>query len=112
MTESEFLTQAEQTLRGIAIALEQISDQGELDVECSRSGNVLEIEFIDTGSKIIINSQTPMREIWVAAKSGGFHYRSEAGKWVNTRDNSELFASLSTLVSKESGLDVMLSPGS
>lgn len=108
MTESEFLVLAEQTMDAIEASLERASDETDLDVECSRSGNVLDIEFIDNGSKIIVNSQAPMQELWVAAKSGGFHYRYVDGRWVNTRDNSELFASLSTMVSEQGGTAVML----
>jgi CyaY protein len=108
MTESEFLALAERTLGTIESALERASDDSDLDIECSRSGNVLEIEFISNGSKIIVNSQTPMREIWVAAKSGGFHYKREGDRWVNTRDQSELFASLSKMVSEQGGAALML----
>ncbi len=107
MTESEFLVLADRTLSVIAAALEQAADTGELDVECDRSGNVLDIEF-DTSSKIIVNSQAPMQEIWVAAKSGGFHYKREAGQWINTRDGSELFASLSKMVSEQAGTALVL----
>jgi len=108
MTESEFLALAERTLGAIEAALEQVADDGELDVECSRSGNVLDIEFIDSGSKIIVNSQAPMQEIWVAARSGGFHYRRDGDRWINTRDGSELFAALSRLVSEQGGVAVAL----
>ncbi|MGH8808320.1 MAG: iron donor protein CyaY [Noviherbaspirillum sp.] len=108
MTESEFLALAEQTLAAIESALERASNGSDLDVECSRSGNVLEIEFIDNGSKIIVNSQAPMQEIWVAARSGGFHYRKENDRWINTRDKSELFASLSKMVSEQGGVNLML----
>jgi CyaY protein len=110
MTESEFLAMAEATLDGIEAALERASAVSELDVECSRSGNVLEIEFIDSGSKIIVNSQAPMQEIWVAAKSGGFHYKCEDGHWMNTRDKSELYSALSKMVSEQGGVELDLRP--
>ncbi|HJW57410.1 MAG TPA: iron donor protein CyaY [Burkholderiaceae bacterium] len=110
MTESEFLALAEQTLSAIETALERASEDSDLDVECSRSGNVLEIEFVDNGSKIIVNSQAPMQEMWVAAKSGGFHYRREADQWTNTRDGSELYAALSAMASEQGGVPVVLSP--
>lgn len=108
MTESEFLALAERTLHAIESALERAADDCDLDVECSRSGNVLEIEFIDNGSKIIINSQAPMQEIWVAARSGGFHYRHDGSQWLNTRDGSELFASLSKMVGGQGGVTLIL----
>ncbi len=108
MTETEFLALAEQTLGAIESALERAADDSELDVECSRSGNVLDIEFVDNGSKIIVNSQAPMQEIWVAARSGGFHYRYEGGRWINTRDQSELFSALSRMVSEQGGVTLAL----
>jgi CyaY protein len=108
MTESEFLSLANQTLASIESALERATDEGDVDVECSRSGNVLEIEFIDNGTKIIINSQAPMQEMWIAARSGGFHYKREGGHWINTRDGSEFFASLSRMVSEQAGAELVL----
>ena len=108
MSEKEFLDLAETTLNTIEEAMDRLNDEDVIDVECKRSGNVLEIEFIDNGSKIIVNSQAPMQELWVAAKSGGFHYKREGGAWVNTRDGSELFAALSALASAQGGADVTL----
>src|SRR5947209_6701933 len=108
MTESEFLQQAEATLSRIETALEALADTSDLDVECTRSGNVLEIEFIDNGSKIIVNSQAPMKELWVAAKSGGFHYKRVAEQWINTRDGSELFVALSGMVSGQADVSIVL----
>ncbi len=109
MTESEVLALAEQTLGTIESALDRASNDCDLDVECTRSGNVLEIEFVDNGSKIIVNSQAPMQEMWVAARSGGFHYRYQDGRWVNTRDRSELFVSLSRMVGEQGGVNLALS---
>lgn len=109
MTESEFLALADETLTAIESALERAADECGVDVECSRSGNVLNIEFVDNGSKIIVNSQAPMQEIWVAARSGGFHYRRAGDKWMNTRDGSELFSALTKMVSEQGGSVVILS---
>lgn len=108
MTESEFQALAEQTLSAIETALERASAGSDLDVECSRSGNVLDIEFVDNGSKIIVNSQAPMQEMWIAARSGGFHYRRQDGRWVNTRDGSELFVSLSNMIREQGGVDLLI----
>jgi CyaY protein len=101
MTESEFLSLADAALTRIEAALEHVTQTNDVDIECSRNGNVLEIEFVDNGSKIIVNSQAPMQEMWVAAKSGGFHYKRADGSWVNTRDGSELFGSLSRMLSEQ-----------
>ncbi|MAF05956.1 iron donor protein CyaY [Herbaspirillum huttiense] len=110
MTESEFLDLADATLNAIETALEDACDASDLDVECSRSGNVLEIECVDNGSKIIINSQAPMQEMWLAARSGGFHYKFDGSHWLNTRDGTELYATLSEVVSSQAGVPVTIKP--
>jgi CyaY protein len=108
MTETEFLEQAERTLAAIEAAVETVSE--DLDIEMSRAGNVLTLELAN-GSKVIINSQAPTRQLWVAAKSGGFHYaRAEDGTWRDTRDGAELFGALSKIVSGQGGVPVVLVP--
>lgn len=94
MTESEFLVLADTCLQQVQEMFEQAFESDVWDVDCKRSGNVLEMEFVANGSKIIVNSQAPMQEMWVAARSGGFHYKFEDQAWRNTRDGSELFATL------------------
>lgn len=108
MSESEFLALAEASLDAIEAAFDRLNDADLLDVECSRSGNVLQIEFVENGSKIIVNSQAPMQELWVAAKSGGFHYKRVGAEWINTRDGSELFAALSGMASAQAGAPLTL----
>jgi CyaY protein len=103
MTESEFLERAEATLR----AIEQAIDASGADVESSRSGNVLTLE-LDNGSRLVINSQAPMHQIWVAARSGAHHYSASGDSWIDTRDGSELFAALSRLISSEGEVAVVL----
>ena len=99
MDEREFETRAAQALT----AIEQALEAAELDADFElKQGGILEIEFAD-GSKIIINRHAAAREIWVAARSGGFHFRWDGAAWRNTRDGSELFAALSTLVSQQLG---------
>ncbi|MBN4666822.1 iron donor protein CyaY [Pandoraea nosoerga] len=104
MTESEFLALAEAVLAQVEAAVEG----SDVDIDCERSGNVLTLEFED-GSKIIVNLQTPMSEIWIAARSGGYHYRLKGDKWRDTRDDSELFEALSRFASEQAGETVTLS---
>jgi len=108
MTETEFLDLADATLNEIELAFDRLFEQDVVDVECKRSGNVLEIEFVDNGSKIIVNSQAPLQEMWVAARAGGFHYKRVDGEWRNTRDDSELFASLADYATQQGGAAVTL----
>ena len=111
MTESEFETLADAALADLERALEQAADGGALDCDLERKGSgVLEIEFGD-GTKMVINRHGAAREIWVAAKSGGFHFRHDGKAWRDTRDGSELFAAVSRLASQQGGTPVVLSAG-
>lgn len=103
MSESEFVELAESTLA----AIERAIDSAGSDIEASRAGNVLTLELAD-GSKVIVNSQTPMQQMWVAAKSGAFHYARNGDRWLDTRDGSELFATLSRLISAQGGQALVL----
>ena len=105
MDERQFEARASEALRAIERALDQSGV--DLDVEL-KEGGVLELEF-GNGSKIIVNRHGAAREIWVAARSGGFHFRWDGSAWRDTRDGTELFAALSKLVSAQSGTGVILS---
>ena len=74
-----------------------------IDIDTQRTGGLLELSF-PNGSKIIINTQPPLHEVWLAARDGGFHYRWAAGQWVNTRDGSEFVQALSQHASAQGGL--------
>jgi CyaY protein len=73
-----------------------------IDIDSQRAGGLLELSF-PGGSKIIVNTQPPLQEVWLAAKGGGFHYRWVAGQWLDTRDNSEFLAVLSHHASLQGG---------
>ena len=104
MTDSEFEALAERALAGLERSLENSALEADLE---TKGAGVLEIEFAN-GTKMVVNRHTAAREIWVAAKSGGFHFRHDGSAWRDTRDGSELFAALSRLVSAQSGTPVIL----
>jgi CyaY protein len=104
MTDTEFLRLIDTTLSHIDEVFEIAGQQGDIDVECSRSGSLLEIEFLHNNSKIIINSQVAIQELWVAAKSGGYHYQYDGQRWLNTRDQSELMEALAKIALAQGGL--------
>ena len=76
-------------------AIEELAEAHDADYD--NNGNVIEITTGDD-EKIIINKQAPMREVWLAAKSGGRHYKLADGEWRDTRDNSALMACLAELL--------------
>ena len=104
MDDKEFNALADAILARIEAALE--ASGADIDFELA-AGGVLEIEFVD-GSKIIVNRHGAAREIWVAARSGGYHFRPDGGRWLGTRDGEELLAALSRTVSEQAGVTVRL----
>jgi CyaY protein len=102
--DTEFTRLADEVLQHIA----QAFDQADIDADSSLRGEgVLEVEF-EQGGRIIINRHAAARELWVAARSGGFHFRNQDGRWLGTRDGRELFAVLSQLAAEQTGRSVNL----
>jgi CyaY protein len=95
MADDDFDALAERTLDALERALE---DTG-LDFE-RKEGGIVEIE-LDDGSRIIVNRHSAAREIWVAARSGGFHFGWDGAAWRDTRNGNELFKALSGLLQVE-----------
>ena len=106
VSDSEFEALASRALERVEAALEASGIDADFEL---KEGGVLEIEFAD-GSKIIVNRHAAAREIWVAARAGGFHYRWDGSAWRDTRNGGELFADLSKLVSAQGGEPVLLRP--
>lgn len=105
MDDREFNMLADAAFAHIEVALE--SSEADIDFELA-AGGVLEIEFAD-GSKIIVNRHGVAREIWVAARAGGFHFRWDGRVWCDTRDGAELMNKLSLLASQQAGEAINLS---
>jgi CyaY protein len=103
MTESEFNERAEAALRALELAIDAVDAQ----IDCTRSGGVLTLE-LDNDTKIIVNTQLPTRQIWVAARSGGYHFAFDGQAWRDTREATELFTALSRLISAQGGRAVLL----
>ena len=111
-TDSTFIASADATLSAIGSALDAAlaGDGSEADngTDWSLLDGILEIECAD-GSKLIVNRHVPNREIWVAARSGGFHFRADGGAWRDTRSGAELAPQLARLLLDQAGLAVNLS---
>jgi CyaY protein len=104
MTDGEYKTLADALFMRLEEALDRV-DAG-LDYDLA-VGGVLEIEF-DDGSMIVVNRQSPLHEIWVAARGGGFHYRWDGASWRDTRSGEELLAALSRLGSEQARMPIVL----
>jgi len=106
-SDTEFIASADATLATIGQALDDALAQSDVDLDWSLNDGILEIECED-GSKLIVNRHVPNRELWVAARSGGFHFRPQGGAWRDTRSGTELAVALTDLLAAQAGLDVDL----
>ena len=104
MNETDFEALAGAALSKIEQALEASGVDADFEL---KAGGVLEIEFAD-GSKMVINRHGAAREIWVAARSGGFHFAPRGGRWCDTRSGEDLARALSLLLSTQAGLTITL----
>ena len=107
MDESAFIAAADATLGKIGLALDAALETSGADLDWDLRDGVLTIECED-GSRIIVNRHVPNREIWVAAKSGGFHYRPTDGQWRDARGKEELAAALARLLKAQARLAVRM----
>ena len=100
MNESDFHAAVDAVLARIEGTVEE-HDALDVDLE----SGILTVACPD-GSRVIVNRQTPNREIWVAARSGGFHFVWRDVRWTDTRSGDELFASLARVIEQQSGVQV------
>ena len=106
MDETTFVAVAERELERIEYALEACGAELEVEIQ---PGGVLEVSFEDD-SKLVINRHVAAQEIWLAARSGGFHFRLEDGQWRDTRGSEALYIVLSRVVSDQGGRAVTVAP--
>ncbi len=109
MTDLEYLDRAERLLKAVESHCDRINEETDCDLDTQRSGGVVTITFADR-SQIIINLQKPLHEVWMAARSGGYHYRLEGERWVDTKGGLEFFAALSRDASAQAGQPLHFAP--
>jgi CyaY protein len=103
MTDLEYLDQAEALLKTVEASCDRLNDDSDADVDSQRVGGMVTLTFANR-SQIIINLQKPLQEVWMAAKAGGYHYRYQDGKWMDTKGHGELLAELSRQASAQGGM--------
>ena len=103
MTDLEFQNCAEQVLLAVEQCCDRINEATEADVDAQRSGGMITLTFANR-SQIIINQQKPLHEMWMAARSGGYHYRFDGQHWQDTKGGREFFAQLSADASAQSAM--------
>lgn len=102
MTDQEYLDHAEAALAAIERACDRINEDTDADIDNQRSGGLITLTFTNR-SQVVVNLQPPLHEIWLAARTGGYHYRYDGTQWRDTKSGDELFAVLSREVSLQAG---------
>lgn len=103
MTETEFMSMADQFLADLEDQLMEAADEGQLAGEVDRQpGGVLNIE-LDNGEVLVINRHLAAQEIWLASRQGGQHFRFSNGAWVDTRSGADLLRELERAVAAQGG---------
>jgi len=105
MTDLEFMERAEQLLLAVEQGCDHINDTTEIDVDSQRAGGMVTLTFPNR-SQIVVNLQKPLHEVWLAAPSGGWHYRFDGERWQDTKGAGEFFAHLSQQASAQAGQEI------
>jgi len=102
LTDREYHAKADAVLASIEARVDRWLEDDVVDIDTQRVGGMLELAF-PNGSKIVVNTQPPLHELWLAARAGGYHYRYVDGRWLDTKDGSEFFATLSRAATEQGG---------
>jgi CyaY protein len=102
LTDSEYDQRTSALLASVEARIDGWLQDDVVDIDTHRTGGLLEMSF-QNGSKIVLNTQPPLHELWLAARSGGFHYKFVDGAWRDTRHGGEFFEALSACASEQAG---------
>ncbi len=102
MTDAQYLDLAEAALAAIEKDCDQINERTDADIDNQRVGGMITLTFANR-SQVVVNLQPPLQEIWLAARTGGYHFRHDGRQWVDTKTGEELFGRLSQEVSLQAG---------
>lgn len=103
MTDAQYHARAHAVLDAIETQVDAWLDDDVVDIDTHRTGGLLELTLPD-GSKLILNTQPPLQELWLAARGGGFHFRCVGDVWRDTRDGQTLGARLTEHASAQAGV--------
>ena len=102
MTDPEFMNHAEALLRAVEQQCDQFNDETEADIDNQRVGGMITLTFPNR-TQIVINLQKPLHEVWLASRTGGYHFRFDGVQWQDTKGQGEFWESLSRYASEQSG---------
>ena len=106
MTDLEFMDHAETLLKAVELCCDRINETTDADIDNQRVGGMITLVFSNK-SQIVINLQKPLHEVWLAARSGGYHYKFDGTNWKDTKGQGEFFTCLSRDASAQAGRDLL-----
>jgi CyaY protein len=109
LSDADYQRAAGRVLASVEAATDRWLQDDVIDIDTQRTGGLLELVFPDD-SRIVVNLQPPLQEIWLATRAGGYHYRHVQGRWLDTRDASEFFEALSRHASAQCGRELCFTP--
>jgi CyaY protein len=108
LTDAQFHQMAHGVLAAVEATVDRWLQTDVIDIDASRTGGLLELS-LPNGSKLIINTQPPLHELWLAARAGGYHFKFVRGRWLE-RDGGEFFSVLSACASAQAGQALCFQP--
>jgi CyaY protein len=102
LTDAQYHAITAEVLAAVERTVDRWLQDDLIDIDTHRTGGLLELAFPD-GSRIVLNTQPPLHELWMAARAGGYHYKYHDGAWRDTRDGGEFFECLSQRASEQAG---------
>ena len=108
LTDPEYHALTGAVLASVETTVDRWLQDDVVDIDSHRTGGLLELK-LPNGSHLILNTQPPLHELWLAARSGGFHYKYVNGRWID-RTGRELFEALSACASEQAGLALKFEP--
>ncbi len=109
LTDHDYHALTTAVLGDIEAKVDQWLQDDVVDIDAQRTGGLLELHF-PNGSTIVVNTQPPLQELWLAARSGGFHFRCVGGRWIDTKDGRDFYTALSECASAQAGRSLQFVP--
>lgn len=101
LSDADYHAKAHALLASLEAQIDAWLEADVVDIDTHRTGGLLELSM-PGGSKIVINTQPPLQEIWLAARAGGYHFKWDGARWVD-REGEEFCARLSRCTSEQAG---------
>jgi len=102
MTDSEYHERADALLKRLEAQADAWLQEDVIDIDTQRAGGLLEMSLPDH-SKLVINKQPPLQEIWLASRAGGYHFQWRDGAWCDSKSGASFDAVFNAQASAQSG---------